>query len=191
MNSIYTGMYLMEDVDGEVTEVLVDVSAPLEKGMEYWILNLEEKEKGKFSDHEFEQYTYPINPVETMNKVGRGVKVKISSTLLIAPKGSPIIESQEQLRFERGLMRDKFFNNVKNTQPGRPETFPKEKTLKWFNELKEKDNFQHDNGAPFKGKIKKEIIKLHTHKDNETGQTMKPSIDTINYHFRKLGLAKS
>ncbi|HKK43876.1 MAG TPA: hypothetical protein VJ964_00015 [Balneolaceae bacterium] len=67
-----------------------------------------------------------------------------------------------------------------NIQVGRPEDFSKEKSLKWFNELKQQKEYQHDNGKPHKTRIREEIIKRHTRV--EDGQTIKPSMRQIRRH---------
>lgn len=74
-----------------------------------------------------------------------------------------------------------------SVQIGRPEDFPSEKTLQWFTELKNLEEYQHKNGKPHKTKIKKKIIERHgtLRKDGN-----EPSMDTINVQFRKLGLTR-
>lgn len=137
-------MFLMEDVDGEVTKVLVEVSAPLRKGMEYWVINEAEKDPA-----DRQAGIYPINPVTTDEEgnplfpddkgyedgtkhYGPGLlEVPIQSTLLVAPKGSPIIPSPEQTRFELDLMNDKFFNEEK---VNKRELSIDEKIKLWINE---------------------------------------------------------
>lgn len=110
--STLTGCKILEDLNGEVHEILVSISAPLEKGMEYWIINLEEREKMS-PDSRIDEYVYSFIPLETSTIVGHGVKIKIEEQIIYAPKGSPFIENPEQIRFERSLIRDKFFNKEK------------------------------------------------------------------------------
>lgn len=85
-------------------------------------------------------------------------------------------------------VKKKLGDTTGKVQVGRPEDFPSSMTLNWYNELKVLEDFQHKNRKPHKTKIKKEIIERHgkLREDNN-----KPAMDTINDHFRKLGLTES
>jgi hypothetical protein len=64
-------------------------------------------------------------------------------------------------------------------KPGRPTEFQKKDTLKWYNELSKKKEFQKQNGTPHKTKIIYEICERHKAK---TGN--EPSDKTIKAHLK-------
>ena len=68
------------------------------------------------------------------------------------------------------------FRNDK-VQVGRPPDFPKVDSLRWFDQLKTQEDYQHKNGTPHKTKIRERIRELHQEK---TGH--EPSMKTIKRH---------
>lgn len=133
---IASDCFLYEDVEGSVTEILMDTSAPLDSGREYWIVNLIEKAKlppnAKLTD-----YVYPIVPSQSTNCVGNGVKIKIEEQIIFAPKGSPVIESPAQVRFEQSLIREKILSK-KTKRPYGIHQENEEWVCKKFHELRNK-----------------------------------------------------
>lgn len=140
---IASDCFLHEDVKGSVTEILMDTSAPLDSGREYWIVNLIEKAKLP-PNATLTEYVYPIVPSQSTNSVGIGVKIKIDEQIIFAPKGSPVIESPAQVRFEQSLIREKILNK-KTKKPYGIHQENEEWVYNKFHELRK--NFESDRKA--------------------------------------------